>query len=259
MRIFAMVNQKGGVGKSPMSWELAAALAARGKRVIMADFDPQGTLSAGVLGGLGESFGVAEVLLGEKKLRDSIQPTATPGLSILAAHHGNLASAESTLSSRGVDGFLAFVTALEGEEGVADILICDCPPNLSVLTGNVLTAADYVLVPVDSTQARVALTQLKRTVAASKRLNPSLTVLGAILTKFASNQTLSADRRSAIADDDFFPQAWPVRLSGGFEKAFRAGKPLRAIANSPAEKSAIAEVDVIADAIEAAIEKAAVA
>lgn len=254
MRILAMVNQKGGVGKTPMSWEVAAALAARGKRVVMADFDPQGTLTAGVLGPDGKDFGTAEVLLDQLKLRDALQQTGIERLSILAAHHAKMASAEQALASRGVDGFLGFVTALEGEEEAADIMLCDCPPNLSILTGNVLTAADWVLVPVDSTQARVALSQLKRTITASKRLNPNLAVLGAILTKFAANQNLSADRMNAIQDDEFFPRSWPVRTSGGFEKAFRAGKPLRAIASSPAERSAVTEVDAIADAIIEAVD-----
>jgi chromosome partitioning protein len=253
MRVIALVNQKGGVGKSPMTWEISVALAERGKRVIMADFDPQGTLTAGALGPEGLEHGTAEVLLAERPLSQTLQSTATSGLTILAAHNARLASAEQALASRGVDGFLALVTALEHAEDAADVLVCDCPPNLSILTGNVLTAADFVIVPVDSTQARVALSQLKRTISAQRRLNPQLRVLGAILTKFAAQQKLSADRLDAIAGDPFFPATWPVRLSGGFEKAFRAGRPLREIAASPAERSALAEIDVVVDAVETAI------
>lgn len=253
MKIFALVNQKGGVGKTPMTWELAAGLAARGLRVVLADFDPQATLTAGVLGGGGEDFGIAEALLGERPLRQCLQETETPNVRILAANHGRLSTAEQALLGRGVDGFLGFVTALEGEEDGIDVLICDCPPNLSILTGNVLTAADYVLVPVDSTQARVALSQLKRTIEASKRLNKDLEVLGAILTRFSANQRLSADRQTSVGEDAFFPAVWPVRLSTGFEKAFRSGKPLRKIAASPAERYAVQEVDAIVDAMVAKV------
>lgn len=259
MRIVALVNQKGGVGKTPMTWEIGAALAARGVRVVLADFDPQGTLSAGVLGPDGQDFGTAELLQGERQLHRALQKTSLERLSILAAHHAKMEATQTALSSRGVDGFLAFVNALEGEEDAADIMICDCPPNLSILTGNVLTAADWVIVPVDSTQARVALAQLKRTVTASKRLNPGLSVLGAILTKYAANQKLSADRLSAIEEDEFFPRSWVVRTSGGFEKAFRAGKPLRQIAASDSERAAVAEVDAIAEAIAEAMKATAAA
>jgi chromosome partitioning protein len=259
MRVLAIVNQKGGVGKTPTVWEISAALAARGLRVIMADLDPQGTLSAGTLGADGLDHGSAELLLGERTLPDAVQKTSTQNLSILAAHHARLSSAEKTLSADGVDGFVALCNALENHEDAADILVCDCPPNLSVLTGNALTAANYVIVPVDSTQAQVALSQLKRTITSSKRLNPEIRVLGAILTKFAAHQTLSSNRFDAISADEFFPNVWPVRLSGGFEKAFRAGKPLRAIASSAAERAAVAEIDAIATVIAAAMEEGAAA
>ena len=251
MHVFALVNQKGGPGKTPMTWEIGAALAARGRRVIIADFDPQGTLTAGVLGPDAADYGTAEVLLRKRPLAEATQPTITPGLSILAAHSANLSETENKLMKDGLDGFLALTTALEDADAAADVMLCDCPPNLSILTSNVLTAADYVIVPIDSTQARIALSQLKRTVAASRKLNPDLQVLGAILTKFAAHQLLSADRLEAVSGDtDFFQQVWPVRLSGGFEKAFRAGKPLRAIAGSQSEKAAVEEVERIAAAIE---------
>lgn len=250
MLALGVVNQKGGVGKSPMTWEIGASLAARNLRVVLLDADPQATLTTGVLSGGPAAVGLAEVLLGERRLHEATQSTATPNLQILTANHARLSSAESSLASRGVDGFIALAMALDGEEATADVLVCDCPPNLSTLTGNVLAAADQVLVPVDSTQARVALAQLKRTIAASRRLNPDLSVLGAILTKFMANQRLSADRLEALQEDDFFPNVWPVRTSSGFERAFRAGQPLRAIAASESERKTVAEIDAIADALE---------
>lgn len=143
----ALVNNKGGVGKTTSAVNLAAGLAAEGRRVLLADLDAQGSASLSL--GLSRSDlqpGTAEVILDGRFIRDAIRASCVEGLDILPGSLG-LASADLALSD--VDGREAVLkTALKPVRADYAFTILDCPPSLGLLTVNALVAADFFLVPV---------------------------------------------------------------------------------------------------------------
>src|SRR3984957_13110430 len=131
-RVFAIANQKGGVGKTTTAINLGTALAAIGERVLILDLDPQGNASTGL--GINRSARTTssyEMLVGEKTLRDVVIPTSVPRLFI----------APSTMDLLGVELEIA------GHSDRATYVLIDCPPSLNLLTINALAAADAVVVP----------------------------------------------------------------------------------------------------------------
>jgi len=148
MKIIALVNNKGGVGKTTSAVNLAAGLAAAGKRrVLLADLDAQG--SAGLSLGLSRadlSPGVAEVILDGHLIREAIRPSSVKGLDILP---GSMTLASADLALSVVKGReVVLKAALTPILGDYDFAVLDCPPSLGLLTVNALTAADFFLVPV---------------------------------------------------------------------------------------------------------------
>jgi chromosome partitioning protein len=148
MKIIALVNNKGGVGKTTSAVNLAAGLAAAGKRrVLLADLDAQG--SAGLSLGLSRadlSPGVAEVILDGHPVREAIRPSSVKGLDILP---GSMTLASADLALSVVKGReVVLKAALTPILGDYDFAVLDCPPSLGLLTVNALTAADFFLVPV---------------------------------------------------------------------------------------------------------------
>jgi len=148
MKIIALVNNKGGVGKTTSAVSLAAGLVAAGKRrVLLADLDAQG--SAGLSLGLSRadlSPGVAEVILDGHLIREAIRPSSVKGLDILP---GSMTLASADLALSVVKGReVVLKAALTPILGDYDFTVLDCPPSLGLLTVNALTAADFFLVPV---------------------------------------------------------------------------------------------------------------
>jgi len=148
MKIIALVNNKGGVGKTTSAVNLAAGLVAAGKRrVLLADLDAQG--SAGLSLGLSRadlSPGVAEVILDGHLIREAIRPSSVKGLDILP---GSMTLASADLALSVVKGReVVLKAALTPILGDYDFTVLDCPPSLGLLTVNALTAADFFLVPV---------------------------------------------------------------------------------------------------------------
>ncbi|MEI6854864.1 MAG: ParA family protein [Acidimicrobiaceae bacterium] len=194
MRIFAVANQKGGVGKTTTTTSLGAALAEKGKRVLIVDLDPQGNATTG-LGVDGRQFerSVYDVLLNDVPMVDIVEPTGFKNLFVAPATL-DLAGVEQELTSV-ISRELRLKKALESVEGEFEYVFIDCPPSLGLITINAFAAATDIMVPVQAEfYALEGLTQLSRIVdLVQKNLNPSLRITKVVLTMYDSRNTLSAD------------------------------------------------------------------
>ena len=191
-RIIAIANQKGGVGKTTTSVNLATALAACGRRVLLVDFDPQGNASTGL--GVDEDDRAANsyrLVTGEVTAKAAIQQSNVAGLDIIAAVV-DLSAAEIELTTIDRREF-RLADALQRIAADYDYIIIDCPPSLGLLTVNALCAAYSVLVPLQCEfYALEGLSQLMRTIALVQgRLNRQLAMQGIVLTMYDGRNNLS--------------------------------------------------------------------
>ena len=193
-KIIAVVNQKGGVGKTTTAMNLAAHLAELGKFVLLVDMDPQGNATSGFGIGMRElEHGVYEALAKQKRVHDVIQNTTHEGLRILPATT-NLAGANIELVDMDRREFQ--LSDLLGEVTHAyDYIIVDCPPSLGLLTINSLVAANELLIPVQAEYyALEGLGQLLKTIdLIREHIKPNLAILGAVITMFDKRTRLSGD------------------------------------------------------------------
>ena len=201
-RIFAIANQKGGVGKTTTSVNLATAMAAVGKKVLLVDLDPQGNASTGLSVRRSQTqLSVYDVIFEEAKIADAAVPTKVPRLSVLPSSV-HLSGAEIELVSASEREY-RLKNAFDVAEGY-DYIVIDCPPSLSLLTLNALVAADAVIVPLQCEfYALEGLSQLVKTIERVRRnFNADLNIHGVVLTMFDGRNNLS----NAVADDvrDFF-------------------------------------------------------
>ncbi len=192
-KIIAIANQKGGVGKTTTSINLSSCIAAKGKRVLVIDVDPQGNTTSG--------FGIEknelentiyELILGDCSIEDCILKNIFPNISILPSNV-NLAAAEIELIGVEKKEYI-LKNEVDWVKDRYDFVIIDCPPSLNLLTVNAMTTADSVLVPIQCEYyALEGLSQLIHTVNLVKeRLNPDLDVDGAVFTMYDSRTNLSA-------------------------------------------------------------------
>ena len=191
-KIIAIINQKGGVGKTTTAVNLSAALGQLGCRVLLADLDPQGNATSGV--GINKrevKVSSYHVLMEESGAAEAILPTRFKGLSILPSNI-DLAGAEIELVEKENRAKSLRAALLRVKEDY-DFIFIDCPPSLGLITVNALTASDSILIPIQCEYyALEGLTQLMQTVRTVKRLyNSSIAVEGVLLTMYDSRLNLT--------------------------------------------------------------------
>ena len=192
-RIIAVVNQKGGVGKTTTTINLAAALTLKGKKVLLIDMDPQGNAATGLgIPRASREITIYDVLVDGAALSDATLETSVPGLKLIPSHV-DLAGAELEIGDR-AGRTTILRDAINEVSSQYDYVLIDCPPSLNLLTVNALSASRSVLVPLQCEFfALEGLSQLLQTIEMAKaRINPDLVIDGVMLTMYDPRNRLSA-------------------------------------------------------------------
>ncbi len=197
-RIISIVNQKGGVGKTTTAVNLATALAASGRKVLLVDLDPQGNASTGLgIAHTDRRITSYNLIIGDVGVSEAVMKTLIPNLFLVSANI-DLSGAEIELVSITRREF-RLREAFAAEALLYDYVIIDCPPSLGLVTLNALTSADSVLIPLQCEfYALEGLSHLLKTIELVRtKLNPKLTIHGIVLTMYDRRNALTAQ----IEDD----------------------------------------------------------
>ncbi|MDP9445281.1 MAG: AAA family ATPase [Actinomycetota bacterium] len=236
-RVIAMCNQKGGVGKTTTAINLGAALAEYGRRVLLVDFDPQGSLSVGL--GLNPhqlDLTVYDLLMAsDVDVRQVIRPTHVAGLDLLPSNIDLSAAEVQLVGEVAREQTLARVLTPVREH--YDVVLIDCQPSLGLLTINALTAADGVIVPLECEYfALRGVALLKHTIdKVSQRLNPRLRIDGLLGTMFDSRTLHGREVLQRLVDawgDTVFHTV--IRRTVKFSDSTVAGEPITSYATASA-------------------------
>ena len=236
-RVIAMCNQKGGVGKTTTTINLGAALAEYGRKVLLVDFDPQGSLSVGL--GLNphemESSIYNLLLDRETTLEDVIVPTNVPGMDLLPSNI-DLSAAEVQLVHE-VAREQTLARVLGPAVADYDVILIDCQPSLGLLTVNALTAADGVIVPLECEYfALRGVALLKTTIdKVQERLNPKLKIEGVLGTMYDGRTLHGREVMERLVEawgDTVFHTV--IRRTVKFSDSTVAGEPITTYAGSSA-------------------------
>ena len=226
--ILAVANQKGGVGKTTTTVNLAACLAQAGQKVLLVDIDPQGNATSGLgIDKHEQRTSVYEVLVDDADPKEAVLPTSVEGLSLLSSSIA-LAGAEVEMVNMMAREFI-LKRALSQLSDDFDVILIDCPPSLGLLTVNALAGANAVLVPIQCEfYALEGLTQLMNSVfLVRKHLNPTLELMGVVLTMYDSRTNLSSqvvDEVRQYFSDKVFETLIPRNIRLAEAPSF--GKPI---------------------------------
>lgn len=199
-KIIAVSNQKGGVGKTTTSINLAAGLGYLGKKVLLVDFDPQGNATQGVgASGKGNKLSVYNLIMENYRVKDIRKSLSSPPLDVIPSNI-SLAGADLQMVKFEVGKELLLKQKLDEIKDEYDFIIIDCPPSLGLLNTNALTAADSVLIPIQCEYyALEGVTQLLLTIRLVQQLfNKNLLIEGVLLTMYDARTKLSVEVQQEV-------------------------------------------------------------
>ncbi|MEC9196401.1 ParA family protein [Donghicola tyrosinivorans] len=242
-KIIAVTNQKGGVGKTTTAINLGAALAEKGKRVLLVDIDPQGNASTGLgIESSDRDFTAYELLLNEVAPQQVIRPTQFENIFVVPATT-DLASADIELMANEQRSFLLRNALRQPvmDEISFDYILIDCPPSLNLLTVNAMVAADSVLVPLQSEFfALEGLSQLMLTIRDVRQAaNPNLRIEGIVLTMYDGRNNLS-QQVEQDARDNLGDLVFQTKIPRNVRVSEAPSFALPVISYDPASRGAVA-------------------